>query len=426
MSWLFRQVLGSSEFALRSLSIFSTLGSCWLISKLLTRFGGTRNAWAGAIVASIVLIAHPQICFNARPYSPAIFSSLLALYSLLAWAETRNRATWFFYCVGCSLTILFHYLFALALVPHPWLIRSRLRDDRTFLLAWSTAIVAVGFALLPFSWHFFEVLNRAPEYQFRSSPTLFSSFQAIFFEEGIFAIALVTLGLGLLRPRPRIQPNSFRGFRIAMFFWALGPVAVLALFWVTGIRLNVDRYYYWRLPVIGLFTALSLDLLNSRRIVAFPLLLLAFIAPSLLLPASSGGWREAIQWVTAQHDESGDCHVAAYTGLIEAASSKWVLNSECHDYLLSPLAHYGNTAGSSIIPTLTAHSVELFRTSVVSLFRENNQLVTYLPADNSAVRNETTKISAQHGFRVAARRVFGNIEVIHFTRVSGLVSGIDG
>jgi 4-amino-4-deoxy-L-arabinose transferase-like glycosyltransferase len=126
---LIRMVLGSSEWALRSLSVAGTVGLVALGAGPVRRILGNRNAFLYAVVVmstpAILIYAH-----EARMYSLAICAVTAgALYGYLAVKENRKK-DWFLFGLATLAAAYLHYYgliaaFFLHVLIFTWLVTRR-------------------------------------------------------------------------------------------------------------------------------------------------------------------------------------------------------------------------------------------------------------------------------------------------------------
>src|SRR6185312_1432967 len=105
--WLFTRIFGTSEAALRSLSVLAMLGATWLMYRI-ARELFNRDV---ALLSTIIFCIDPIISFasiNVRPYAFGALAITGAIYTLLSLR--RNDSTW--------MAILFGFLSACVLYSH--------------------------------------------------------------------------------------------------------------------------------------------------------------------------------------------------------------------------------------------------------------------------------------------------------------------
>ena len=135
-------LVGDSEFALRSLSVAAGLLSVPLL------YGVGRQVFderTGRIAALLIALSPLHVAYSqeARSYSFLIFFSILVTFLLLKCCE-KNATSWFFYAVTSVLGLYSHVMFGLTLIGHAAAVgfSSELRTRyRNFL--WALGSVAV-------------------------------------------------------------------------------------------------------------------------------------------------------------------------------------------------------------------------------------------------------------------------------------------
>ena len=109
---IWRMLFGSSELALRSLSLFF-LAATIVVVYVLVRRTFTRSA---AITSMTLLVLSPMLCrygVEARMYTMELFIIVAATAALLAAVRTKSRKAWMVYGVLIGLGMLTHYLSAM-------------------------------------------------------------------------------------------------------------------------------------------------------------------------------------------------------------------------------------------------------------------------------------------------------------------------
>jgi uncharacterized membrane protein len=147
---LWTRVAGVSEYSLRFPSALLGAGSVGLVAFVGRRLIGET----GGLLAALLLVVSPlhvHYSQEARPYSAAVFLTLLSIVLLLRLSDEAPAGRWIAYGAVVALVPLVHLLAGLALLPHGavlWPLRHRRRQLGLAVVA---ALVVLGM-LLPLGW----------------------------------------------------------------------------------------------------------------------------------------------------------------------------------------------------------------------------------------------------------------------------------
>lgn len=420
--WCVRQCLGASELALRSLSLLAVAGSVVTFRALLNQAGYRRESWIGAMTLAVVLLSHPEVLnthlmvgVSARPYALAIWASLLSLYGLLRWIDAPSKRTWLLYVAATALTILLHYIFATVVLLHLLIVlRNGLRDKRV-VYGFVVALAAVGICLLPAVPHVLEVARKSKLYTTSVPPTLGSTLMALVSPAGVLMVLSLGFVFHIVKGGQSLRETA-REFAPGLCWWVVAPVGILLIYQLTGICVNVPRYYLWRLPAAGLIVIAAVRISGSYRLATLPLALgVCFVLPALRAPEATG-WKEAFEW--GQQYSSGEFEPVVYSGLIESSSEMCVEDEGFREYMLAPLWHYTPHAEGHVLPMRLRRSETLFGDTLAGLLEKNDGLVFYL-SRMFDVSDEVRRQAELAGHELVARKVTEDVEVV-VTRRSAL------
>jgi len=416
--WGIRQILGSSELALRSLSLVSVIGCVAIFPAILRRLGLQRDAWVGPVVVLAAMLGEFHAALNARPYSIAIFCSLVSLYCLLRWIDSRSWMTWLAYVAATLLTLVFHYLFGTFLALHLFVLWKRTGGDRRALLAWVGSLCVVGVGLTPVLPHVLLVAEKAKRYEFSAPPTFLGTLQNLFVINGMAPLIGLTCVFGLFKPRLNLKAVDRDMALLGVMYWAAAPLCIAVLYVVLGISLNAPRYLLWRLPAMGLLVIAALQAIYAHRLVALPAILcVAFVLPVFQFHDRSG-WKEAAEWAAPYTSSEDHYQVVFYSGLIETATQEWLEDEEFRKYLLAPLDYYGNSQDAELLPTYVQRTQEMFQQKIDDLTGHHDRLIFFLNREPDA-SDAVGKLLADAGYKIIDGRSFEFVEMIVASRVAG-------
>jgi hypothetical protein len=426
--WGVRQVLGGSEFALRSLSLLSAIGSAAIFPSILRRFGLHRDAWLGPLIVVVVILSEyntgiyelrtADTGLNARPYSIAIFSSLISLYCLLHWIDTRTWMMWLTYSAVTTVTLMLHYLFAPFLAFHLFVLFKRTRGDRRAMLAWLGSLCVVGAGLLPVLPHLVLVTQKSKNYESAKLPTFFDTLAQLFVLNGMWRVIALTCIFGLIRPRLDLTAVDRDTAILGLTWWSLPPICLAILYLVTGISLNAPRYLLWRLPAVALLIIAMLQAVYSHRFVALP----AFLCVPFMIPViqshDRSGWKEAVEWAEHYTSHAGDYQPVLYSGLIETATPDWLDDEEFRSYLLAPLDYYSGPQQAELLPIYyRSMTAEIFQKKMDDLIDHHDRMIIFLRHEPVASR-PVHKMLSDAGYSIVDGQKFQLVDVIVASRIA--------
>ena len=283
---LVRLALGSSEWALRSLSAAGAVGLVALGAGPVRRIFGNRNAFLYAIVVlftpAVLIYAH-----EARMYSLAICAITAGtLYGYLAVIEDHKR-DWVLFGVATLAGAYLHYFgliaaFFIHAFVFLWLVIKRRRQLKSYLAVATVVVIAYlpwlivfirqtmsahnGFWLGPLSWDGVKVAFIQPFAYREQFPTrTFAQFLSDVTMTQYLALALsVTLAISGLIISWRKCTSREAGFSRFVFLVYLGVVVTTVLVSLYLVPVFFSRYL---LVISGLFlllVSLGMSMLPGR------------------------------------------------------------------------------------------------------------------------------------------------------------------
>lgn len=159
--WL--HLFGTSESALRSLSVIASVVSIPVLYTLGCHLSSVR---VGVYSALIFSVAPFQLAFAQynRPYALLGFFALLSTLAAVRLYRGEGGCRWLLiYAIATSLGSYTHYLFIWNVVFHLILVSFSRRNNPGFLIRWGLAHVCVGGAFFPWAPVFFEQLHWSRE-----------------------------------------------------------------------------------------------------------------------------------------------------------------------------------------------------------------------------------------------------------------------
>jgi hypothetical protein len=292
--WLWKSLVGGSEFAMRMLpTLVNVLGIPAMYGVSRRLFAGEQSRYI-ALTAAFLWAVNPYQIWHAQDVrNYAIWSglSVLALWLLLRASDRDRRLDWVLYVVAVTLALYVFFLEAFVVVVHGLCV---IVFRRRVFRAWIAAMLIVGVVLIPWFGQIWA-LARSGYSGTGSSADLralvFDFWPSLLVGEQItgIAISFAASGAWLL--------GLFSvGTRRARFVLAILLVIPSALLFVSATRLNVfmPRYLMAAVPAIMLslaYVLVKIGNLDTWRMDALRrMLLIAATVFVILLAIPTVGW----------------------------------------------------------------------------------------------------------------------------------------
>ena len=342
---------GSSEAAVRMLSVLPSLAAVVVMARLGTRLYGARGGLLAAGLASVSLL---QIYYaqEGRSYAWLMLFGLLSSDALVRWRMRGQSGSAVAYAGWTTALLYTHYFgfFLLAaqalyvtglLLPKGKQNQPGVISPRRTLAGWSLAILAIAILFLPWLSVLLDQVESVRQGFWIEAPTLMSLFRVPLLFLSIFgpwtipgneapqsapfialAFALVTLLVWALLAWSRSKHPAHGGLgstserlpsheaaRLLWLWFLLPPITSFA---VSGFGLDIFTY---RNTVISSPALLLLLAGGARRLkspLALGVVLAALVAPSIgQLPGYYGQlhkdpWREVSRHLAASFDPQKD------------------------------------------------------------------------------------------------------------------------
>lgn len=293
--WFSTKIIGSSEIALRALSILAMLGAVYLLYLAARELFERDNAF----IAAIMFCLHPIVIFAAidvRPYSFAVLATNASI--LIALRLRHNNSNWLAALFGFSAACIvwFHFIFAVilpALVLCFFVVKTGQR--KVFWRQFTVALAAFTLAFLPVIPGLLNLFNAGGVHVFEPVPslgdlvlTLVPGWVLLF-----FGITALTLAIGIRSN----QNTHYQGWQILLCI-SLALIPVLILFGLskeTSIHVFTPRYRLVAVPGITLCWAMLYGAIRSRvvRLLLFVGMAAVYV---LYLYTSTFIWHHGYTW----------------------------------------------------------------------------------------------------------------------------------
>jgi hypothetical protein len=345
--WCWTRITGTSELALRSLSILAMLGAVAILYRVARELFDLDVA----IIAAIVFCLHPIVLFASIDVRPYAFGALAINSALLALVRLRDSdSDWPAVLLGISAAciIYFHFLFtailpALVICIFALKTGDKKRVWRQFALA-SGAFVLAFLPVIPGLLYMFKTSGT---HVYENAPGLADLVWTLapgYLLLVLFAIPLVAVLLAALTQRRDLHGHP-EG-RIVLFCASLALVPVLILYGVsaaTPIHLFAHRHRLVAVPGIALCWALLLSRFERPMRLMFCIVLVAatsytnFSTP--LSSLHSYSWKYALE-VAEKNASVDNAPVLICSGFIESDYATMPLDSAKDSSLFTPLTYY--------------------------------------------------------------------------------------
>jgi hypothetical protein len=355
LMWLWTQLFGSSEIALRIPSLLAMLFACVALAKLGTSLSGDRETG----LLSVIVFASTWNAFresvDARPYALGLLALLCLVLCLLHWLE---RGRWRDALLCGALAALCPHLHPFFALPYPaFALYAALRWSGARASAAQAGGVALlaGLGALLYAPAAAALAEQGRSFAFTATPRagdLFAVFVWVPPVAGLLAglcAAGVVASRGVGGPREASEgppapaasvPLLSREVGLLLAAWVLVPL--LLLFGVstsTERSVFLGRYLIPAIPAVSLLYALALRRLDPApvRVVAAIVIASAAFAMHERPQDDFRGAAQAVREFAA-----GDVFlpVLLASGMIEGQDEAWLRDPARADYLNAPASYY--------------------------------------------------------------------------------------
>jgi mannosyltransferase len=343
--WLWKQVVGESEVALRLSSVLAVAVACIVLLVGVSKW--SKSLVAGAAAGLVLAIESNSLFFGTelRPYAFVILFSSLAVAGFLRLIDTRSRhddrLAWTIFLMAILLATLCHptAIGTLAILPVAliclWFRRDRQQLFRVSLLDSVLGMSGTGIGLL--LWR----MTLADSWQQRDNWSSFASAkgtQQLWQAWEWSYLVLIPLATCLFFTKLRSSASK-QSVRVSILLAAIAVIAT-GLFWVVS-RLNVapiwhHRFYIAVLPILACVVGCCIGTVHqtirsyrSHHLIAatITLIVVGLLAIQqrhlsqlkmhpVALVTRGEDWRGAMAWIQANAEPDANLYLDA--GLIES------------------------------------------------------------------------------------------------------------
>ena len=432
--WAIRQVFGSSELALRTLSLILSFTSIALVYRI-ARGLIEREA---AFFAAIVFVCSDGVinaAVNARPYALALCMSLAAIYSTQLWVKHNSSKYLYLSVLFASLTVYSHFFWGGIIFVQVFYAIKMPSKQRASARQIMFALICLMALLIPTIPQLQQLAEKRNALVLAPLPQFWELLL-------VFCTPLLTLPLALsffilaacsptTESRWQTNLSAKIGEQIWVVFWYFVPATLLfVVSHLSGTSLFIPRYFDWGSAATALLFGLIFSNLRPGMIRTFmPILLVLFcVCVELSSDRFDEDWRGAIKYInTPNHTQNSP--ILFYSGLIESSNPEWLLNPEMHQQLSAPLQYYATVSPIILLPySLTTPDSSRYWDSIVRpLLRQQTHLQLLMLHNTIGSSNRRIKKGidtevqeriVEAGFRQTEQRFFKRVSVAQFERTS--------
>lgn len=353
--WLFSKLFGTSEIALRLLSIVSFSLTLIVFYKVSIKLFNKKIAYCAVCFLSV--IDSSLILFSARPYGLGLLFFLLSILYLLKLQESKYPKFSFIYTLTLTLTVYCHYLLFPMITVHCLYILLK-NDFRLNLKSkiFIYQIATFGMLLLPVIPHIISLRKNSSLYSFEQLPTLLSIIENTTYLPLAILFVFLTL-FYLIAPHKIINIKTYEHNSNLIFLcgWViLPPLCLFLLSTYLDSPIFIQRYLIWQLPGLALLISILINLIQQPiyKGVLFLCMFALTYRIFQLSPIPIEDWKLGIKkFSEISTDSTKNTKKFLYSGLIESKNDKWLNDPEKQNYLKTSLRYYGFQTPVTLLPS---------------------------------------------------------------------------
>lgn len=341
---------GSSELALRGLSLLCGIGVLYIFARLLTRMG---TPFVGILVAVMIVATNEVVApliLSARPYAFGLFFMLLSCWGIVKWSGQRRRLVSVGIWIAALIVAFYSHYFFLLVLPlqllHVVLInRVSLWRERRIVI-WALAFLLLG--IFPGILHLLQLAGRGGELHYARDVD-FKVLRQLLPTTALFALLASLIFSRFQQPGSLLKNMLNRHFVFGLIWFLFPPLCFWLLSLALGYSVFIPRYFCWCIFGLGLMVATLLrnDLSKTKgpskkvdgSVIAALVCMVLFLVRETGREWRIEDWRGAAQFVR-QHVPP-TVPVILYSGLVELRSPELVIDRANWDYLNAPFSVYG-------------------------------------------------------------------------------------
>lgn len=420
--WMWSAVFGTSEVALRSLSLLCMTGAGLLLFRLCDRWFG--RAAAILTVAAFVIVPTIAIhAIDARPYAMAMLAVMAATAALDRWVDRPGPGRAALYGLMAAIVVYVHYVVATVLVGHlVFVLWVALQPDRPRRVARDVAVAAITFAaaLAPTIPQVAALLARQDELTFASSVPIAGVLE-VWAEAVLIVVFAVSVAWHLTRPVRSIAPVPRTPMVLVAASAIAPPITLLLLSMGAGVTLWAERYWLVSLPfVVTAFGALTSRFITTPR--QLTRVVVAVVALGILtttrLTHSVEDWAAATAHVNGVIEDDA-APILFFPNLIELTNPEYLSTPINRDYVSAAVTYYPVRGSVEILPAPSpqqSNPVSVIPTLADAADRSNELVLLVNRTNGLAHLTFATGWLTGQGWTTESAESFGEVRVTRFTR----------
>lgn len=427
-------LLGFSETIFRLPSLIFLIFSEVLIYKIAKRILGVQTA----LFAPLLLILNAQILFqsiNMRPYTLALFFSLLSIYYLFKFIE-KPSVNFLPVSLSFLLSVYFHYLFAgICIVYLSILLANKKIFDKNILLYAAISLIIICIGLYPLIEQMFILTKEGATKSLGPNLDLYTLF-VDFASTSIYLHPLLILSLALpliiikkiLKNRTSLNVKFSKKYLFILIVWSMSPyVLYYIIYQITGYIVWQDRFFIWSYPAHCILFIYLLNLINMPKMVnaALSTLISVFCIFYFLrgfpeIQECLSGYREASSALNSIIKNNDDLTLV-YGSHYESSFDSWLKDPVKQEILMSPVYTYPIYSDKLPLPFdniyLNNYYPNLIRKIDLS-FKKRQPVYLYM-TNRMFAKDILTSLShilkEQFGYRIIKQKTFYDTSVYMFS-----------
>lgn len=343
--WLIKPFVPHSEWAFRLPSLIFVMFAVLLFSQISERLLGPTVAG----VAGLILISVDEVvdtALFARPYSLALFASVLSTWCLLKWMDFGDKRYGYFYVGALLLCAYGHFLFFGIFGLHLLLLFVRRSSCLIPKAQFVPIAIYLVLGLVPLLPQLSLMLSKKDEMAISQLPEIPGIFLHAVPWTSILLVGLAfSLGLGFVRSEERIfrrNKSLDRSLFVWLLFAAFGPVLFFfAASHLLGTSIFVPRYFMWSALGYSLLLSFHFDFVQNEKLRQMFLvcLLILLLGAEATKDRFHENWRAGVAWMNAETSPKPTLTLL-YSGVVESAREEWLLDETKMGQFSSPLSFY--------------------------------------------------------------------------------------
>ena len=347
--WVWRQIAGGSEIALR----LPSLAAAGVAAAVVYRLGRDLGGRTAGLVSMFVFVASADVALRAttaRPYALQILAVCISTSALIRWTRGDRPGAGLTWILAGVAAVWLHPFGALLAIPHGlYLLLLRHRGAGPPIRTIATLAGLGAVTLSPLVVILASVREHSGSLVFAEVPGFTAVVAAI-----IPGAVLAAVAIGLLVGRcGSVGFDPADPDHVLTALWAVVPVTALyTVSLVTADSIFVPRYFSFTVAGAALVAGVVIAGIRTpagRHAAIAALILFAFIelAPGRAEPPQD--WQAAVEWVE-ERVRDDDALLLVDAGLIETGDPELIRRSDWATYLAAPVSHYAPGLDTAPLP----------------------------------------------------------------------------